>query len=164
MRAHDREYDLVIYGATGFVGKLTAEYLARAGGNARIALAGRSPERLLAVRETLGESARSWPVLVADASSPSTLDAMAAQTQVVVTTVGPYTHYGLPLVAACAAAGTDYADLAGEAMFVRNSIDLHHKQAIDTGARHCARLRIRFHTFGRGCIRALPAGTRRRRW
>jgi short subunit dehydrogenase-like uncharacterized protein len=130
-----REYDIVLYGATGFVGKLTAEYLARAGGDARIALAGRSAERLLAVRETLGESARSWPVLVADASSPSTLDAMAVQTQVVVTTVGPYTRYGLPLVAACAAAGTDYADLTGEAMFVRNSIDLYHKQAVDTGAR-----------------------------
>jgi trans enoyl reductase len=130
-----REYDIVLYGATGFVGKLTAEYLARAGGDARIALAGRSAERLLAIRERLGESARSWPVLVADASSPSTLDAMAAQTQVVVTTVGPYTRYGLPLVAACAAAGTDYADLTGEAMFVRSSIDLHHKQAVDTGAR-----------------------------
>lgn len=130
-----REFDIVLYGATGFVGKLTAEYLARAGGDARIALAGRSAERLLEVRETLGESARSWPVLVADASSPSTLDAMAEQTQVVVTTVGPYTRYGLPLVAACAAAGTDYADLTGEAMFVRNSIDLYHKQAVDTGAR-----------------------------
>jgi len=125
----------VLYGATGFVGKLTAEYLARAGTGARIALAGRSPDRLLAVRETLAESARSWSVLTADATSPSTLSEMAARTQVVVTTVGPYTRYGLPLVAACAAAGTDYADLTGEAMFVRESIDLYHKQAADTGAR-----------------------------
>ena len=130
-----REYDIVLYGATGFVGKLTAQYLARAGGDARIALAGRSPDRLLAVRETLGESAQSWPVLQADASSPSTLDALAAQTQVVVTTVGPYSRYGLPLVAACAAAGTDYADLTGEPPFIRESIDLYHKQALDTGAR-----------------------------
>jgi len=130
-----REYDIVLYGATGFVGKLTAAYLARAGGKARIALAGRSTERLLAIRETLGESAQSWPVLVADASAPSTLDAMAAQTRVVITTVGPYSRYGLPLVAACAAAGTDYADLTGEPPFVRDSIDLHHKQAHDTGAR-----------------------------
>jgi len=130
-----REYDIVLYGATGFVGRLTAEYLARAGGDARIALAGRSTERLLAIRETLGESAQSWPVLVADASSPSTLDAMAAHTRVVVTTVGPYSRYGLPLVAACAAAGTDYADLTGEPPFVRDSIDLYHKQALDTGAR-----------------------------
>jgi short subunit dehydrogenase-like uncharacterized protein len=130
-----REFDIVVYGATGFVGKLTAEYLAKAGGYARIALAGRSAERLRAVRETLGAAAQSWPILQADALSPSTLDAMAARTQVVITTVGPYTRYGLPLVAACAAAGTDYADLTGEAMFVRNSINLYHKQAADTGAR-----------------------------
>jgi short subunit dehydrogenase-like uncharacterized protein len=130
-----REYDIVLYGATGFVGKLTAEYLARSGGKARIALAGRSTDRLLAIRETLGESAQSWQVLTADAASPKTLDAMAAQTQVVVTTVGPYSKYGLPLVAACAAAGTDYADLTGEPPFVRECIDLYHKQAQDTGAR-----------------------------
>jgi short subunit dehydrogenase-like uncharacterized protein len=133
--ATPREFDIVLYGATGFVGKLTAEYLARAGGDARIALAGRSTERLGAVRDTLGESAQSWPVLAADAASPSTLNEMAARTRVVVTTVGPYTRYGLPLVAACAAAGTDYADLTGEPPFVRDSIDLYHKQAADTGAR-----------------------------
>src|ERR1700752_1491539 len=133
--ATPREFDIVLYGATGFVGKLTAEYLARAGADRRIALAGRSTDRLLAVRETLAESAQSWPVLRADATSPSTLDEMAARTQVVVTTVGPYTRYGLPLVAACAAAGTDYADLTGEPPFVRDSIDLYHKQALDTGAR-----------------------------
>jgi short subunit dehydrogenase-like uncharacterized protein len=135
MSAAQREFDIVLYGATGFVGKLTAEYLARAGGDARIALAGRSQDKLRAVRDTLGEKAQSWPLLAADASQPSTLDAMAAQSQVVVTTVGPYLKYGLPLVAACAAAGTDYADLTGEALFIRESIDLHHKQAIDTGAR-----------------------------
>jgi short subunit dehydrogenase-like uncharacterized protein len=139
MTATPREFDIVLYGATGFVGKLTAEYLARAGSGARIALAGRSTDRLAAVREGLGESARSWPVLSADATSPSTLEEMAARTQVVVTTVGPYSRYGMPLVAACAAAGTDYADLTGEAMFIRESIDLYHKQAADTGARivHC---------------------------
>ncbi|KAA8961612.1 trans-acting enoyl reductase family protein [Mycobacterium sp.] len=130
-----REFDIVVYGATGFVGKLTAGYLAGAGGNARIALAGRSVERLRTVRETLGAAAQSWPILQADASSPSTLDEMASRTRVVITTVGPYTRYGLPLVAACAATGTDYADLTGEAMFVRNSIDGYHKQAADTGAR-----------------------------
>jgi short subunit dehydrogenase-like uncharacterized protein len=137
--ASPREFDIVLYGASGFVGKLTAEYLARAGGDARIALAGRSTERLLAVRKTLGDSAQSWPILAADAASPSSLNEMAARTQVVVTTVGPYSRYGMPLVAACAAAGTDYADLTGEAMFIRESIDLYHKQAADTGARivHC---------------------------
>lgn len=130
-----RELDIVLYGATGFVGKLTAQYLAGAGAGARIALAGRSAERLLAVRDSLGEGAQSWPLITADAGEPSTLQAMAARTQVVVTTVGPYARYGLPLVAACAAAGTDYADLTGEAMFVRDSIDRYHKQAADTGAR-----------------------------
>ena len=130
-----REFDIVLYGATGFVGKLTAEYLAKAGGDARIALAGRSEDKLAAVRESLGEAAQSWPLITADASQPSTLDAMSARAQVVVTTVGPYAKYGLPLVAACAAAGADYADLTGEAMFMRESIDHFHKQALDTGAR-----------------------------
>jgi short subunit dehydrogenase-like uncharacterized protein len=130
-----REFDIVLYGVTGFAGKLTAQYLARAGQGARIALAGRSTERVLAVRKTLGESAQSWPVLVADTASPSTLDELAARTRVVITTVGPYSRYGLPLVAACAAAGTDYADLTGEAAFIRESIDLYNKQAADNGAR-----------------------------
>jgi short subunit dehydrogenase-like uncharacterized protein len=133
----EREFDIILYGATGFVGKLTAEYLAAAtaGGPARIALAGRSTDRLQAVRDSLGEAAHAWPLIAADASSPETLDALAERTQVVVTTVGPYTKYGLPLVAACAAAGTDYADLTGETMFIRDSVDLYHKQAADTGAR-----------------------------
>lgn len=133
--AGDREFDIVLYGATGFVGKLTAEYLAGAGKDARIALAGRSTERLQAVRNNLGDAARSWELVVADASSPSTLNEMAARARVVVTTVGPYARYGPPLVAACAAAGTDYADLTGEVTFVRESIDHYHKQAADTGAR-----------------------------
>jgi short subunit dehydrogenase-like uncharacterized protein len=135
MSAAQREFDIVLYGATGFVGRVTAEYLANARGDARIALAGRSTNRLHAVRETLPEAARSWPLIEADASQPSTLDAMAARAQVVVTTVGPYVKYGLPLVAACAAAGTDYADLTGEPMFVRESINRYHKQAVDAGAR-----------------------------
>ncbi len=130
-----REFDIVVYGATGFVGKLTAEYLAEAGGNARIALAGRSPQKLEAVRATLGEAAGDWPIIKADASSPASLEEMAARTRVVITTVGPYAKYGLPLVAACAKTGTDYCDLTGEATFVRQSIDDFHKQAIDTGAR-----------------------------
>ncbi|WP_123025232.1 saccharopine dehydrogenase family protein [Mycolicibacterium stellerae] len=135
MSTGQREFDIVLYGATGFVGKLTAEYLAKAGGTARIALAGRSQDKLLAVRETLRETAQSWPLITAEASQPSTLNAMAARAQVVVTTVGPYNRYGLPLVAACAGAGADYADLSGEPMFMRESIDRYHKQAIDTGAR-----------------------------
>ncbi|MEO6795195.1 MAG: trans-acting enoyl reductase family protein [Mycobacterium sp.] len=130
-----RELDIIVYGATGFVGKLTAQYLSRAGVGVRIGLAGRSAERLRAVRDTLGPGAQDWPIVVADAGEPATLNALAARTRVVITTVGPYTRYGLPLVAACASAGTDYVDLTGEAMFVRDSIDLHHKQAVDTRAR-----------------------------
>ncbi len=135
MRAGQCDLDIVLYGATGFVGKLTAEYLAQAGAGTRIALAGRSAERLHAVRSALGASAQNWPLIVADLSQSSALNAMAAQTQVVVSTVGPYTRYGPPVVAACAAVGTDYADVAGEVPFVRNSIDLYHKQAADNGAR-----------------------------
>lgn len=135
MTEAQREFDIVLYGATGFVGKLTAQYLAKAAGDARIALAGRSTERLRVVRDSLGEVAAAWPLIQADASSPSTLADIAARARVVVTTVGPYTKYGLPLVAACAAAGTDYADLTGETMFIRESIDAYHKQALDTGAR-----------------------------
>jgi short subunit dehydrogenase-like uncharacterized protein len=134
----EREFDIVVYGATGFVGRLTAAYFAARAGAApgvRIALAGRSADRLVAVRDTLGPGAQSWPVITADASSAPTLDAMAARTRVVVTTVGPYARYGLPLVAACAAAGTDYTDLTGEANFIRESIDHYHKQAADTGSR-----------------------------
>ncbi|OBJ81072.1 enoyl-ACP reductase [Mycobacterium gordonae] len=88
-----------------------------------------------AVRKTLGPGAQDWVLISADATSESSLKEMAARTRVVITTVGPYTRYGLPLVAACAAAGTDYADLTGEANFMRESIDLYHKQAVDTGAR-----------------------------
>ncbi|KJX75844.1 saccharopine dehydrogenase family protein [Mycobacterium lepromatosis] len=135
MRPDKREFDIVLYGATGFSGKLTAEHLALSESTARIALAGRSSERLRNVRALLGPTAQDWPLIVADASQPSTLEAMAARTQVVLTTVGPYMRYGLPLVAACAKAGTDYADLTGELMFCRNSIDLYHKQAAATGAR-----------------------------
>ena len=135
MTAPAREFDIVLYGATGFVGKLTAQFLATNGRQARIALAGRSPRKLLEVRDSLPEAAQSWPLLEADASKPSTLNDMAAQAQVVITTVGPYTKYGIALVAACAAAGTDYADLTGETMFIRESIDLFHKEAADNGAR-----------------------------
>lgn len=130
-----REFDIVLYGATGFAGKLTAQYLALADSGARIALAGRSLTKVRDVRDSLGPKAQDWQLVEADADSPSTLADMAARTQVVITTVGPYTKYGLPLVQACAAAGTDYADLTGETLFIRDSAEQFHKQAIDTGAR-----------------------------
>ncbi|BDN83831.1 MULTISPECIES: saccharopine dehydrogenase family protein [Mycobacterium] len=135
MSSAQREFDIFLYGATGFSGMLTGQHLAQRDTNARIALAGRSPQRLRAVRDKLGPLASDWPLVVADASQPATLEEMATRAQVILTTVGPYTRYGLPLVAACAKAGTDYADLTGELMFCRNSIDLYHKQAADTGAR-----------------------------
>ena len=77
MGAAQREFDIVLYGATGFAGKLTAEYLAKAAGDARVALAGRSHDKLLAVRDSLGEAAQSWELIAADTSQPSTLNAMA---------------------------------------------------------------------------------------
>ncbi|TQR88408.1 enoyl-ACP reductase [Mycobacterium hodleri] len=135
MTEPQREFDIVLYGATGFVGKLTAQYLAKVGGPARIALAGRSVAKLRDVRESLGDAASGWELIEAEAGQPSTLNDMAARTRVVVATVGPYTKYGLPVVAACAAAGTDYADLTGETMFIRESADLFGKEAADNGAR-----------------------------
>ncbi|HEY5858500.1 MAG TPA: saccharopine dehydrogenase NADP-binding domain-containing protein, partial [Aldersonia sp.] len=132
----DREFDLVLYGATGFVGKLTAHYLSTAAPEgARIALAGRSVDKLVAVRDGLGPAVAGWELIVADAADETHLDAMVRRTRVVVTTVGPYAQYGLPLVAACAKAGTHYADLTGETLFVRDCIDRYHDVAVGTGAR-----------------------------
>lgn len=131
-----RELDIVVYGATGFVGKLLAEYLAaNAPTNSRIALGGRSGKKLEAVRAGLGTVAASWPIIVADADDAAALDALAARTRVVATTVGPYAKYGRELVRACAEAGTDYVDLSGEVLFARDTIDRHHDTAKSTGAR-----------------------------
>ena len=126
------DFDLVVYGATGFTGKLVAQYLAERGGPERIALAGRNPDRLAHVAADLDVS---WPMIVADASDPKSLAALAESTKAVVTTVGPYMKYGLPLVEACARAGTHYADLAGEVLFMRQSIERYDQLARETGAR-----------------------------
>jgi short subunit dehydrogenase-like uncharacterized protein len=131
-----RDLDVVLYGATGFVGKLTAEYLARsAPEGARIGLAGRSEEKLERLRAQLGARAADWPLLVADSQDRTALDAIAARTTTVATTVGPYRKYGMPLVEACAAAGTHYADLAGETLFMRETIDRLDAPAKASGAR-----------------------------
>ncbi|WP_211278069.1 saccharopine dehydrogenase family protein [Couchioplanes caeruleus] len=128
-----REHDIVVYGATGFVGVLVAEYLAaHAPAGTRVALAGRSESRLEAVRRRLGVE---WPLVVADAADSDALATLAAATRVVVTTVGPYAKYGRALARACAAAGTDYTDLTGEVLFVRSNIDENHDLARSTGAR-----------------------------
>ncbi|WP_265444175.1 saccharopine dehydrogenase family protein [Flexivirga meconopsidis] len=132
----EREHDIVLFGATGFVGRLTAEHLAKfAPKGTRIALAGRDRGRVEAVRRELPRAAADWPVVIADSSNPASLRAMAESTRVVITTVGPYAKYGLPLVDACATAGTDYVDLTGEVLFVRESIDQFQEEANRTGAR-----------------------------
>ena len=128
-----RDLDLVLYGATGFVGKLTARYLAGAAPEgARIALGGRSQERLAAVRDELGVD---WPLIVADSQDRDALRAMAERATAVVTSVGPYRKYGMPLVEACAAAGTHYGDLTGETLFMRETIDRLDGAAKESGAR-----------------------------
>lgn len=133
MRAR-RDLDIVLYGATGFVGRYVAGALAAAGG-ARIALAGRSADRMAALRDSLGPGARDWPVLVTGLDDRGRLANLARRTRVMVSTVGPYSAVGMPLVAACAHAGTDYLDLAGEIPFVRASIRDYHRIAMSTGAR-----------------------------
>ena len=131
-----REYDVVVFGASGFVGRLTADYLAaHAPSDLRIALGGRSLERLAAVRDGLGEVAAEWPLVVADTSDEDSVTELARSTRVVATTVGPYARYGLPLVAACAEAGTHYADLTGEVLFVRDSLRSYADAARASGAR-----------------------------
>jgi len=131
-----RPFDIVVYGATGYTGRLVAEYLAQEYGQSgpRWAMAGRSAAKLAEVRDLIGAPADT-PLIVADSSDPVSLATMAEQTRVVVTTVGPYQLYGAPVLAACVAAGTDYADLCGEPVWMRQMIDAHHEQAQQTGAR-----------------------------
>jgi short subunit dehydrogenase-like uncharacterized protein len=131
-----RQHDVVLYGATGFVGRLTAVYLEQAAPEgARIALGGRSREKLERVRSELGARAADWSLIVADSADRAALDELARSTRAVATTVGPYLRYGLPLVEACAAAGTHYADLTGETLFMRRSIDAADAAAGASGAR-----------------------------
>jgi short subunit dehydrogenase-like uncharacterized protein len=132
----EREHDVVLFGATGFTGQLVAErLLERAPQGTRIALAGRSLAKLGAVRDALGPDAAHWPLLLADSSNRSTMTALARSTVAVATTVGPYAKYGLPLVEACAKAGTHYADINGEVLFMRSAIDDYHEMAQASGAR-----------------------------
>ncbi|MFC4065741.1 saccharopine dehydrogenase family protein [Actinoplanes subglobosus] len=129
MSDQQREFDVIVYGASGFVGVLVARYLAEhAPEGARLALGGRSAAKL----EGLGLD---WPVVIADAGDADALTTMAGRTRVVVTTVGPYAKYGKPLARACAESGTDYVDLTGEVLFARDSIDENHETAQRTGAR-----------------------------
>jgi short subunit dehydrogenase-like uncharacterized protein len=127
-----REFDVILHGATGFVGRLTAAHLAANAGDARVALSGRSKDRLIALRDSLGVD---WPVRVADADDAAALAALAESATAVATTVGPFARHGLALVKACANAGTSYADLTGEVLFVRDSAAAAHASAQLSGAR-----------------------------
>ncbi|MEE9434294.1 MAG: saccharopine dehydrogenase NADP-binding domain-containing protein [Sphingorhabdus sp.] len=135
--ANAREFDIIVYGSTGYTGRLVAEYLTRRnadGADINWAMAGRSEEKLEAVRAEIGAPADT-PLVVADANDPDTLDAMARRAKVILTTVGPYQLYGNDLVTACVANGTDYTDLCGEPAWMRQKIDEHHEAAQASGAR-----------------------------
>ncbi|MGH0037447.1 MAG: saccharopine dehydrogenase family protein [Myxococcota bacterium] len=142
MSPTDREFDVILWGATGFTGRLVGEYLLGrygTGGDLRWAIAGRNPAKLETVRASIGSaahrSAEELPILVGDGDDESSLRALAERTRVVCTTVGPYAKYGSKLVHACAGLGTHYCDLTGEVQWMRRMIDAHQKEAEASGAR-----------------------------
>jgi short subunit dehydrogenase-like uncharacterized protein len=131
------KFDIVVYGATGFTGQLVAEYLAahyKGDANLKWAMAGRSKDKLAAVRDAIGAPADT-PLIVADASDPTSLKAMVGQAKSVITTVGPYQLYGNELISTCAEVGTDYLDLCGEPVWMRQMIEKHEATAKASGAR-----------------------------
>lgn len=131
------KFDIVVYGASGFTGQLVAEYIAAnysGKSDLKWAMAGRSLDKLASVRDAIGAPA-DIPLIAADASDPASLTAMIEQTRSVLSTVGPYQLYGSELVAACAASGTDYLDLCGEPVWMRQMIDAHQAAAQASGAR-----------------------------
>ncbi|MEO0643072.1 MAG: saccharopine dehydrogenase NADP-binding domain-containing protein [Pseudomonadota bacterium] len=136
----DTEFDIIVFGATGYTGRLVAEYLSNHYGSAdnapKWAMAGRSQDKLEAVRDEIGAPADT-PLVVADADDVVDLEKMCARTKVVLTTVGPYQLYGDKLVAACVKTGTDYADLCGEPAWMAEKIEQHQDKAKETGARIC---------------------------
>lgn len=134
-----RPYDIVLFGATGFTGKLVAEYLAKHTTGVVWAVAGRNEGKLREVISGLGDAGKKLGLFLADSSDEAALDKIAKSARVVITTVGPYAKYGLPLAHACAKNGTHYVDITGEVPFVRASIDQNHSLAKETGARivHC---------------------------
>ena len=131
-----RTYDIVVYGATGYTGRLVAQYLATtyAGSGLKWAMAGRSAAKLAEVRDLIGAPADT-PLVVADSEDPASLSALAQSTSALVTTVGPYQLYGTEVLGACVAAGTHYADLCGEPVWMRQMIDRYDAEAKASGAR-----------------------------
>ncbi|WP_151716334.1 trans-acting enoyl reductase family protein [Acinetobacter sp. TUM15071] len=136
-------YDLVVFGATSFVGQILTQYLAKYFATQkeqiRWAIAGRSQQKLQQVKDVLGPAGQAVPILVADANNQTELDALCTQTRVVVSTVGPYALYGEPLIQACVNNGTDYCDLTGETQWIKHMITKYEAQAQQSGARivHC---------------------------
>jgi short subunit dehydrogenase-like uncharacterized protein len=131
------KFDIIIYGSTGFTGRLVAEYLAshyRGDRDLKWAMAGRSLDKLASVRDAIGAPSDT-ALIVADGGDPASLKAMVGQTKSVISTVGPYQLYGSELVAICAATGTDYLDLCGEPVWMRQMIDAHEATARSSGAR-----------------------------
>ncbi len=133
MAKQSAEFDIVVYGASGFTGRLVAEYLV-AQGVRGWAMAGRSAAKLAEVRDLIGAPADT-PLIEADSGAPASLTAMCSRARVIITTVGPYQLYGKELVAACAATGTDYVDLCGEPLWMREMIDAYDEAAKKSGAR-----------------------------
>lgn len=132
----DRDHDLVLFGATGFVGELIARYVAEhAPSHLSVGLAGRSRAKLETVRSQLPLAAREWSIIEADSRDAASIADLASSTRVLFTTVGPFAKHGLPVVEACARAGTHYGDLTGEAPFIREAIDRYDALAKSTGAR-----------------------------
>jgi len=135
--AQNREFDVIVYGATGYTGRLVADYLARTygvGDDVKWAMAGRSADKLAAVRDEIGAPADT-PLVVADATDADSLAAMVERAGCIATTVGPYQLYGEPVVAACADAGTDYVDLCGEPAWMHEMIGKYEGKAQASGAR-----------------------------
>lgn len=128
------EFDLIVYGATGFTGRLIAEYINATHPDRSWAIAGRSTDKLAAVRDEMGLPCDT-DLIVADAADPASIDAMVARGDVIISTVGPYQAYGEPLFAACAVTGTDYVDLSSEPPFMWNMIEKYDAQAKETGTR-----------------------------
>jgi short subunit dehydrogenase-like uncharacterized protein len=134
----ETEFDIVLWGATGFTGRLAAEKLAaRIGGRGdlRWAIGGRNQAKLESVRSQLGPAFADLPVITGDSHDVAALDALADRTRVVCSTVGPYAMYGSELVGACVRAGTHYCDISAEAHWIRKMIDAHAATAAETGAR-----------------------------
>ncbi|MDX1597261.1 MAG: saccharopine dehydrogenase NADP-binding domain-containing protein [Marinobacter sp.] len=141
-KSTDTTYDLVVFGATSFVGQILTRYLFETygvGKSVSWAIAGRSESKLGKLKEELGADARELPTIIADAANEADLGAMCDQTRVIISTVGPYALYGEPLVQACARTGTDYCDLTGEVQWIRKMVERYEDEAKSSGARivHC---------------------------